>query len=211
MWRSPYRLVGVNKGNHILITIKIFNAQTCAYATYAPAKCGKFDVSQCFFQFCYRYSKFDTFFSYHIVRTRIAKVTNFFPFWTIGISMYQKYILPYFIIPSTFSPQAYSLFERSRQRKFNTPCYLSSFFSTEHAGPYPQAQLYWAGRLNKLKTGPSSFGGKKNRRKNWRGKLRWLTFTNRFDIHKSIWALKVSNIILTLNESENNRALSIFA
>jgi hypothetical protein len=22
---------------------------------YAPAKCGKFDVSQCFFQFCYRY------------------------------------------------------------------------------------------------------------------------------------------------------------
>jgi len=29
--------------------------QTCAYVRYAPAKCGKFDVSQCFFQFCYHY------------------------------------------------------------------------------------------------------------------------------------------------------------
>jgi hypothetical protein len=27
--------------------------QTCV--CYAPAKCGKFDVSLCFFQFCYRY------------------------------------------------------------------------------------------------------------------------------------------------------------
>ena len=76
--------------------------------------------------------------SYHIVRKRIAKVTDFlsfcpfgiyiFPFLTIGISMYQKRILPYFIIPSTFSPQASSPLERYRQRNFNTPCYLSSFF-----------------------------------------------------------------------------------
>jgi hypothetical protein len=40
--------------------------------------------------------------------------------------------------------------ERSRQTDgqiyFNTPCYLSYFFSTERTGPYPQAQLYWAGR-----------------------------------------------------------------
>ena len=42
-----------------------------------------------------------------------AKVTNFFPFCTIGISMYQKRILPYFIIPSTLSPQASSPLERS--------------------------------------------------------------------------------------------------
>jgi hypothetical protein len=94
--------------------------------------------------------------SYHIVRKRIAKVTDFlsfcpfgiriFPFLTIGISMYQKRILPYFIIPSTFSPQASSPLERYRQRKFYTPCYLSSFFPTERAGPYPQAQLYWAGQ-----------------------------------------------------------------
>ncbi len=64
--------------------------------------------------------------------------------------MYQKRILPYFIIPSTFSPQAYSLLERSGrtegQRNFFTPRYLSSFFFTERAGPYPHAQLYWAGR-----------------------------------------------------------------
>jgi hypothetical protein len=115
---------------------------------YAPAKCGKFDVSQYFFQLCYCYdiSKFDTFSSYHIVRTQIAKVTNFFPFCTIGISTYQKHILPYFIIPSTFSPQASSPLERygqtEGQRKFFTPCYLDEFFfSTERAGPYPQAQL----------------------------------------------------------------------
>ena len=42
--------------------------------------------------------------------------------------MYQKRILPYFIIPSTFSPQASSPLERSGRTDFNTPCYLSSFF-----------------------------------------------------------------------------------
>jgi len=38
--------------------------------------------------------------------------------------------------------------QTDRQRKFFTPCYLSSFFSPLSArGPtYPQAQLYWAGR-----------------------------------------------------------------
>jgi hypothetical protein len=123
------------------------------------------------FNFATAISKFDTFSSYHIVRARIAKVAAsfflfftigismyqklilpylFLPFCTIGISMYQKCILPYFIIPSTFSPQASSPLERSRwtegRTTFFTPRYLSSFFSTEHAGPYPQAQLYWAGR-----------------------------------------------------------------
>jgi len=61
-----------------------------------------------------------------------AKVTNFFPFRTIGISMYQKRILPYFIIPSTFSPQASSPLSHHRQTegrtKIFTPCYLSPFF-----------------------------------------------------------------------------------
>jgi hypothetical protein len=61
-------------------------------------------------------SKFDAFSSYHIVRTRIAKVANFFPFSTIGISMYQKRILPYFVIPSTFSPQTSSPLERHGQK-----------------------------------------------------------------------------------------------
>ena len=59
-----------------------------------------------------------------------AKVTNFFPFCTIGISMYQKRILPYFIIPSILTPSFFPFV----------------FLSTERAGPYPQAQLYWAGR-----------------------------------------------------------------
>ena len=77
-----------------------------------------------------------------------AKVTNFFPFCTIGISMYQKRILPYFIIPSTFSPQASSPLERSRQTDKSQHPFHSYFFflSTERAGPYPQAHFYWAGR-----------------------------------------------------------------
>ena len=33
-----------------------------------------------------------------------AKVTNFFPFCTIGISVYQKRILPYIIIPYFLTP-----------------------------------------------------------------------------------------------------------
>ena len=70
---------------------------------------------------------------YHILRTRITKVTNFLPFCTIGISMYQKCILPYFVIPSTSSPQADTPFEHSgqtdRRTDFFTPCYVSSFFS----------------------------------------------------------------------------------
>jgi hypothetical protein len=86
---------------------------------------------------------------YHnIVRKRIVKVTDFlsfcpfgisiFPFLTIGISMYQKRILPHIIIPSTFLPQAYSLLERSRQTdKFqHPPLPYFFFFSTERAGPY---------------------------------------------------------------------------
>jgi len=73
------------------------------------------------FNFATAISKFDTFSSYHIVRARIAKVTNFFPFCTIGISMYQKRILPYFIIPSTFSPQASSpLYQRQDFKTFGT-------------------------------------------------------------------------------------------
>jgi hypothetical protein len=46
--------------------------------------------------------------------------------------MYQNRILPYFIIPSTFSPQASSHLERYSQKDrgtdFFTPRYLSSFF-----------------------------------------------------------------------------------
>jgi len=68
------------------------------------------------FKFATAISKFDIFSSYHIVRTRIAKVKNFLPFCTIGISINQKRILPYFVILSTFSPQASSPLERYRQK-----------------------------------------------------------------------------------------------
>jgi hypothetical protein len=70
--------------------------------------------------------------------------------------MYQKRILPYFIIPSTFSPQASSPLEHYGRTDNILHPQLPKFFffSTERAGPYPQAQLYWAanygvdGRLN---------------------------------------------------------------
>jgi hypothetical protein len=73
-----------------------------------------------------------------------------FPFLTIGISIYQKIILPYCIIPYLFTihPKLLPLWSVPvcLAVYFITPCSLSSFFPTERAGPYPQAQLYWAGR-----------------------------------------------------------------
>jgi hypothetical protein len=65
-----------------------------------------------------------------------AKVTNFFPFCTNGISMYQKCILPYFIIPSTFSPQASSPLSHHRQTdKSQHPFAPYFFFSLSAWGP----------------------------------------------------------------------------
>ena len=97
------------------------------------------------------------FLSYHIVRTRITTVTDFlsffpfgisiFPFLTIGISMYQKRILPYFIIPYFLTPSFFPFGALQTDGQISTPpVTLLLFFSTERAGPYPQAQLYWAGR-----------------------------------------------------------------
>jgi hypothetical protein len=76
------------------------------------AKCGKFEVSQCFFQFCYRYLKI-----WHLLFVPHHKYTNregdslFLPFCTIGISMYQKSTLPYTLF-LTYLPQAHSPLER---------------------------------------------------------------------------------------------------
>ena len=83
---------------------------------------------------------------------------TFSHFCTIGISMYQNNMLPYFIITSTFSPQDYSPLERYRQTDFNTPCYLSSFFFHWARGALPAGAtlLGWPnygvdGRLNKAR------------------------------------------------------------
>jgi hypothetical protein len=64
--------------------------------------------------------------------------------------MYQKRILPYTLFPN-YLPQADSRLEHYGQTVclavyFITPCSLSSFLPTERVGPYPQAQLYWAGQ-----------------------------------------------------------------
>jgi hypothetical protein len=76
-----------------------------------------------------------------------AKVTNFLPCCTIRISICQESILPYDTLFPTYLPQAIPLSSvTDRQRKFFTPCYISSFFSLSALGPTPQAQLYWAGR-----------------------------------------------------------------
>ena len=98
------------------------------------------------------YHPVDTFFCKTIVVPYVdinAKVTNFFPFCTIGISMYQKRMLPYFIIPSTyFLTQSFFFpFGALRTDKSQHPFHPYFFFlSTERAGPYPQAHFYWAGR-----------------------------------------------------------------
>ncbi len=94
--------------------------------------------------------KLDSFFLlYHIVRTRIAKVTASFSLFKLSkLVRAKKSTLPYTLF-LTYLPQAYSPLEHSRltvgQKKFFTPCSLSPFF-TERVGPYLQVQLYWAGR-----------------------------------------------------------------
>ena len=105
------------------------------------------------------------YYSTHIILREGDKLfPNFFPFCTIGISLYQKIILPYFIIPYLFT-QAGSLLERSRQtdrqRKFFTPCLPKFFFPPLSArGPTRSAGttllLGWPnygvdGRLNKFR------------------------------------------------------------
>jgi hypothetical protein len=88
--------------------------------------------------------------SYHIIRKQITKVTDFisfwpfgisiFPFLTIGISMYQKRILPHFIILLLSYPKLLPLWSGTDRRTdgrtaFFTPSYISSFFSLNGRGP----------------------------------------------------------------------------
>ena len=62
-----------------------------------------------------------------------AKVTNFFPFCTIGISTYQKRILPYIIIPYFLTPSffPFGAFQTDGRTTFFTPyCYISLLLDT---------------------------------------------------------------------------------
>ena len=112
--------------------------------------------------------------SYHIVRKRIAKVTDFlslfpfgisiFPFLTIGISMYQKPILPYFIIPYFLIPSFFPFGEL--QTEGRTTFFTPFFFFSPEPGALPAGAplLGWPnygvdGRLNEFnanyETGPN--------------------------------------------------------
>jgi hypothetical protein len=60
------------------------------------------------------------------------------------ISPIKRYIIPYLFTPSLFSFGA--LQTDWLMDTILHPLFPKSFFFTERPGPYPQAQLYWAGR-----------------------------------------------------------------
>ena len=136
----------------------------------------------CFFQFCYRYLEiWHLLFVPHRTYTNRESDSLFLPFCTIGISMYQKSTLPYTLF-LTYLPQAYSPLEHSRRTdrltdKVLHPLFPNSFFfSTERAGPYPQAQIYWAGRTEGwMANGTRLIWGRWTRwwPQNWLGRSVW--------------------------------------
>jgi hypothetical protein len=83
--------------------------------------------------------------SYQIVRKRIAKVTDFlsfcpfgisiFPFCTIGISMYQKRILPYIIIPYFLTPSFFPFGALQTDKSQHPPIPYFFFFPLSARGP----------------------------------------------------------------------------
>jgi len=97
--------------------------------------------------------------SYHIVRKRIAKVTDFLSFCPFGISIFpfslselvctKNVFYPILLFPLLSHPKLLPLWSIPDGQTDNIlhPLFPKLFFfSTERAGPYPQAQLYWAGR-----------------------------------------------------------------
>ncbi len=113
-------------------------------------KVRKVDVLQCLFLFRYRYLEIWQLLSIivpYCTYTNREGDSLFLSFGTIGISMYKKSFLPYYY-SLLFYPKLILLLERSRQtEKILHPLFPELyFFVTEPTGPYPQAQLYWAGR-----------------------------------------------------------------
>jgi hypothetical protein len=72
------------------------------------------------------------------MKSLILQVTTFCEF-----SLYYSL---YFLTPSFFPFGALRMDGRTEGQISTPPVTLLLFFSTERAGPYPQAQLYWAGR-----------------------------------------------------------------
>ncbi len=131
------------KGNRI---IKIFGRHKLVPTLRSGKVWQIWCFTMFFFNFATTISKLDTFSSYHIVRARITKVAASFFLFALSELLCTKNVFYLFYYSLYFSPQASFPLERYRQRNFNTPFALTSFFFTERAGPYPQAQLYWAGR-----------------------------------------------------------------
>ena len=93
---------------------------------------------------------------YHIIRKRIAKVTDFlsfcpfgitiFPFLTIGVPKTYFTLFYYSLLSHPKLLPLWSVTDGRTEKSQHPPLPKFFFFSTERAGPYPQAQLYWADR-----------------------------------------------------------------
>ena len=96
---------------------------------YAPAKCVKFDVSQYFsFNFATANSKFDTFSSYHIVRTQIVKVTASFSLFAQSELVYTKNVLTLFYYSLYFLTPRFFPFGALQTDKILHPLFPEFFF-----------------------------------------------------------------------------------
>ena len=96
------------------------------------------------FNFATAISKFDTFSSYHIIRTQITMVTASFSLFALSELVCTKNVFyPILLFPLLTHPKLLPLWT---DNILHPPLPKFFFFSTERAGPYPQAQLYWAGR-----------------------------------------------------------------
>jgi hypothetical protein len=135
---------------------------------YAPAKCANLMFLNVSFNFATAISKFDTFSSYHIVRAQIAKVAasfflfalselvctrnffypiSFFLFALSELVCTKNVFYPILLFPLLSHPKLIPFWSvpDGQKDRFLHPLLPKFFFFTERAGPYPQAQLYWAG------------------------------------------------------------------
>jgi hypothetical protein len=138
------------KGNRILIIIKIFGR----HKLVPTLRSGKVWQIWCFSMFlsilllATAISKFDTFSLYHMYVHESRRWQTFSLFALSELVCTKIICYPILLFPLLSHPKLLLFWGvTDRRTDFNTPCYLHYFlFSTKRAGPYPQAQLYWAGR-----------------------------------------------------------------